>query len=36
MSKALTFLHVFSRAFYTLMNNNVKPTNAQYLLKMMY
>jgi hypothetical protein len=26
------FLYVFFRAFYTLMNNDVTPRNAQYLL----
>jgi hypothetical protein len=30
------FLYVFFCAFYTLMNNYVTPTNAQYLLNMMY
>jgi hypothetical protein len=33
---AFSFLCVFFCAFYTLMNNDVTPTNAQYLLKMMY
>ena len=32
----LVLLYVFFRAFYTLMNNDVTPTNAQYLLNMMY
>jgi hypothetical protein len=36
LNKNLLFLHVFFRAFYTLMNNNVTQTNAQYLLNMMY
>ena len=32
----LFFICVFLRAFYTLVNDNVFPTNAQYLLDVMY